>query len=169
MRVPKRKGEEDRRALQLPRDNHLTKKKIERLQRELEDLETYQRPEAIKEVQRTGEMGDFSENAAYQMAKSRLRKINGRIMSLTERLKYAIPIKEGSPDGVIGIGSRLIVEVDKTQREFQIVGSQEVDVSRGCISSSSPLGKMMIGHKAGDSVLFKGPIGQVLYKIIQVY
>ncbi|PJA46156.1 transcription elongation factor GreA [Candidatus Uhrbacteria bacterium CG_4_9_14_3_um_filter_50_9] len=168
MRVPKRKGEEDRRALQPPQDHHLTRDKIAHLKKELEDLEQHERPEAIKEVQRTGEMGDFSENAAYQMAKGRLRRINARILSITERLKYAIPIEEGSPDGVIQIGSRVTVEIDGTERIYHIVGAQEVDVSKGRISYTSPLGKTLVGHRAGESVVFDSPSGEKIYLVKQM-
>lgn len=152
MRVPKRRGELLRRTKQTQGDNYLSKKKIQRLKDELEDLEKNQRPEAVKEVQRTGEMGDFSENAAYQMAKGRLRRINSRITSLTERLKVAIPIEEGSPDGIIGIGSRIAVEVNGLEKEFEIVGSQEANPMRGKISIHSPLGKLLIGKIIGDHV-----------------
>ena len=69
MQLPTRKSERDRRATMQPQDNHLTPEKIERMKKTLLDLETRQRPEAKSELQRTQEMGDLSENAAYQEAK----------------------------------------------------------------------------------------------------
>ncbi len=79
MRIPTRKGEMDRLALAEPEDRHLTASAIERFKREVEDLEKRQRPEAVLEVRRLAEMGDFSENFGYQNAKALLRRINSRI------------------------------------------------------------------------------------------
>jgi len=167
MRVPQRRGEIVRRMKQKI-DNHLSKAKIKRLEDELKDLQENQQHEAIKEVRRTGEMGDFSENAAYQMAKGRLRRINGRILSITERLKVAIPIEEGSPDGMVGIGSTVVVKVVAKERTYKIVGSQEVDPMRGRISHSSPLGKVLMGHKVGDEVPFVHEGVETLYEVLEV-
>jgi transcription elongation factor GreA len=167
MRVPQRRGEMVRRMKQVT-DNHLSRTKIKRLENELIDLQENQQPEAVLEVRRTGEMGDFSENAAYQMAKGRLRGILNRITSITERLKTAIPIEEGSVDGVIGIGSVVLVKVLSREQTFHIVGSQEVDPTRGRISHSSPLGNLLIGHKIHDKVKFIHEGVETLYEILEV-
>ncbi len=123
----------------------------------------------MAEVRRLAEMGDFSENFGYQNAKALLRRINSRIDSLKERIKNAIPIKAGnSADGVIHLGSTVTVFVNAKPMSFEIVGSLETNPSRGRISHNSPIGVALIGHKAGDEVVFHGPAGDVVYQIVEV-
>jgi len=155
VRIPTRKKEEERRALQANEPLYLTKEKIERLKMDLERVKK-DRPAAIQEVQRTGEMGDFSENAEYQLAKSKLRRINNRIVSIEERLKVVIEIQEGSPDGIVSIGSTVTVEMGGTDRTFTIVGPEESDPLRGRISYKSPLGSKLMSRTKGEKVEFNG-------------
>jgi transcription elongation factor GreA len=165
MRVPKRRGEELRKLK--VQDNHLTKAKIQRMKDELERLKAEQ-PEARAEVQRTGEMGDFSENAAYQMAKGRLRRILNRITVIEEKLKVAIPIEEGvGEDGMIGIGVRVRLESEGSEFVYEIVGEQEADPMQGRISYLSPLGKQLIGKQAGDEVEIENTVGRKVFHIVE--
>lgn len=165
MRVPKRKAEEDKRLLADEPDHHLTKAAISGLEKRLRDLKQNQRPKAIQEVQRTAEMGDFSENTAYQEAKWKLRRINTQILSIEERLKRAIPIESGTDDsGRIRIGSTVLVYHNGKQSEYEIVGSTETDPSRGRISHASPLGSTLLDHKTDDTILVEGSE----YNIIEV-
>lgn len=138
------------------------------MQRQLEDLVKVQRPEAAAEVTRTAEMGDLSENAAYQEAKHRLRRINSRALILEERLKQAIPIEQGSTDGKISIGSEVTVLVDETQKGLRIVGSQETNPMQGLISHLSPLGKLLLGHQVGDKLILETDNRETEYQIIEV-
>jgi len=136
-------------------DNFLSSNALQRYKNELQDLIKNQRPPAIKEVQRTAEMGDFSENAAYQMAKGRLRQINGRITSLEEKIKRAVIIK-ASTDGKISIGSIVTLDMAGKQVIYEILGSQESDPLRGKISYLSPLGALLIGKTVGEKFVFNG-------------
>jgi len=162
-----RKAEEERLRGQEP-DNYLTPAAIKRMKRQLDDLVKVQRPKAADEVKRTAEYGDFSENAAYQEAKHRLRRINSRALVLDERLKRAIPIEQGSIDGKIGIGSEVTVLVDETQKGLHIVGSQETNPMQGLISHLSPIGKALLGHVANDTVIVTTDDRDVEYRIIEV-
>lgn len=159
MRVPKRKSETQREALQGEPDRFLTPQAISRLKDELERLIKDERGKAAAEVRRAGEMGDFSENAGYQAAKAHLRRVNGRILSLQERLKHAIPIESGTDDGRVRIGTTVDVEMNGKASTYEILGSQESNPSRGRISYLSPLGAALMGHVAGDEV--EGPSGIV--------
>lgn len=132
---------------------------------DLERLTKKERPETIREVQRTAEMGDFSENFAYQQAKHALRRINDRILTLEEKLKVAIPIKMGSSDGRIRIGSTVTVETNGKSMTFEIVGSSETNPSRGRISHASPLGSALLGHVVGDEVLLGRGEKQTAYLV----
>lgn len=153
-----------------PQDHYLTKAKIQRMQDELKRLKEIEHPAAAAEVQRTGEMGDFSENAAYQVAKTNLRRILHRMTSLIERLKYAIPIEEGTgDDGQIRIGSRVKLESGGQEYEYQIVGVQEADPMHGRISYLSPLGAVLMGKTLDDGqVTIQNETGQKIFTILQI-
>lgn len=163
MRVPKRRSEELL-STKMETDVYLTPDKIERMKREIITL-TKERPALALEMQRTAEEGDFSENAGYQAAKAALRRLNSRIDSLNERLRYAIPIAVGAQaDGRIRIGSTVTVNANGNQMTFQILGSQETSPSRGRISHISPLGTALLGKKIGDEATVNG----FVYKILEV-
>lgn len=167
MQLPKRKSEQLAQSKKGPQDNYLTEEKIEQLKRTLERLEKIEQPKAREELTRTREMGDLSENAAYQEAKYQLRRLNGRILNLKERIKHAIPIK---PDdsGRIQIGSKVTVLAGDRQRELTILGAQESNPFKGTISYLSPLGQALMGNKATDEIPFKHNGTTTIYKILQV-
>ena len=162
MRIPKRKSEEAAR-LKRKTDYHLTVEKIERMKKTFKRLKEIERPIAIQEMQRTAEMGDFSENAGYQDAKRRLRRINSRLLSLEDKISHAIPITVGKSDE-IQIGSCVSLEIENREIEYRILGSAESNPMSGKISYSSPLGATLIGKKVGDEV----SIGEKVYKIIKI-
>lgn len=162
MRVP------TRRADKIPKssfDTHITQGKYDQLKRKLEDLIHNQRPKVSLEVQRLAEMGDFSENAAYQMAKGRLRGINRKIDEIESRLKYADIISFGSGD-IVSLGSTVSLESSGQIKTYKILGSAETDPSRGIISHNSPLGETLLNHKLGD--IIKNPSSLREYKIISI-
>ena len=165
MRIPKRRGEEERAALAEPMDRYLTSEKIARLKRELENLVSRERGEAAAEVRRLAEMGDFSENAGYQIAKATLRRINSRIDSLKERIKVAIPIESGPDDqGRVRIGSTVVLTTGDKQLTFEILGSQETSPSAGRISHLSPLGAALLGRKIADEVT----VAETTYRLQEI-
>ncbi|MFH1632093.1 MAG: transcription elongation factor GreA [bacterium] len=167
MQIPKRKGEEDRRLLKKT-DNFLTVGKIKRLKVDLERLKQ-QIPTAAEEVRRTAEMGDLSENAAYQIAKHTLRKIHSRILVIEDQLRNAIPIDESaSADGKVRIGSTVKLKLNNSEIEYQIVGERETNPSQGRISHTSPLGSALLGHTVGDAVTIEAGDRKVEYTILQV-
>lgn len=150
MRVPIRKPGK---YTHLKPDPHLTEAKFDELKKELEHLIKL-RPEAASEVKRLAEMGDFSENAAYQMAKGRLRGINENIEKIQEHLKRAIIIEPGK-DGRVRLGSNVTVEINGKPKTYLILGSSETDPAQGVISHNSPMGAALMGHRAGDPVKLK--------------
>ena len=132
-------------------DLHVTQAKFARMQRDLADVLHRQRAEAVAEVRRTGEMGDFSENAGYQIAKSTLRRINTRIEILQDRIARAVIIPDG-PSSTVRIGSVVTVRINDRTQTFHILGSQESNPSRGAISRNSPIGKALLDARVGDTV-----------------
>ena len=163
MQIPKRKKEEDRRKMQAAPDRYLSQAAIDRMKRKLDRLKKTDRPEGILEQQRTAEMGDFSENVAYQEAKWKLRRINSQIDSLEDKIANAIPIPEGASDQV-RIGSTVVLQSRDKELKYQIVGAQEADPSKGCISHKSPVGTSLLGHKISDHIM----IADIDYQIIEI-
>lgn len=151
MRLPTRKKELERQQTEEP-DLHVTEEKLDRMKRELERLIATERGVAAAEVVRTGEMGDFSENAGYQWAKQNLRRINGRILMLTERIAHAVPIVHDAASTTVKIGSTVTMSVGDKRYVYEILGSQESNPARGKISYRSPMGNALLGARVGDDV-----------------
>ncbi len=167
MRLSTRKSETAR-LLRQEVDNFLTPAKILKMQAELNDLVKNQRGPAAEEVSRTAQMGDLSENAAYQFAKQHLRRLNDRVTILEERLKQAIPIDQGPSDGRVRIGSVVTLKGDKLPVTYTILGSSETNPAHGLISYSSPLGAALIGHVVGDRVDIQVSHGGATYTILTI-
>ena len=132
MQVPHRRSEEHKKY-QRPSDvdTYLTAAAIARLKDDLVRSEK-ERPKAAEDVARYKEMGDLSENAAYQEAKFQLRRINSRIESIKERLKRAVVIDEDAgAGGVVRVGATVTIRMNGQEKTYQLVGSQEADPARG--------------------------------------
>lgn len=169
MQIPTRRSEQNKKAARPSDDRYLTVEKMKRLEDELRDLKERQRPKAVDDLSRAREMGDLSENAAYSEARSRLGRIDNRVLSIQERLKQAVIIESGPDEaGRVRVGSSVIVRVNGRDRTYEILGSQETDPARGRISYLSPLGAALVGKRAGDNVTVSGPGGDVRYDIIDV-
>jgi transcription elongation factor GreA len=146
-------------------DQYLTRAKFDELKNKLDKLK-FNLPPAAEEVKRLAQMGDFSENAAYQIAKGRLRGMNQRILEIEDHLKRAIIIKPAQNTGTVQLGSSVTVETAGRKKTYLILGSSETDPKRGIISRNSPLGSALIGRKVGDTVKIKLNNREVEYKII---
>lgn len=165
MRVPTRRGEQN---IKKEIDFHVTADKLKKMKAELKNLIDFEQPAAAKEVQRTAAFGDFSENAEYKEAKSRLRKILSRIDSLRKKIAHAVVIQVDKSLGVVQLGSRVVVEYDNQTKIFYIVGSSEVKLDVGRISHSSPVGRSLLGKKVGDLVEMTSPSGKKVFLIKQI-
>ncbi|MFA5023649.1 MAG: GreA/GreB family elongation factor [Patescibacteria group bacterium] len=148
MQVPRRKGDP---RLNKKVDPYLTEGKYRELVAKLERMRN-SRPRLAEEVKRLAEMGDFSENAGYQLAKGRLRGLNQRILDLENHLKVAVIIETNPNTETIQIGSRVTLEREGKEKTYLILGSTESDPTHSVISYQSPLGAVLMGHKAGEKV-----------------
>lgn len=151
MRVPFRKPGK---YSQMKSDPLLTKEKFAELEKKLKYLKSVQ-PSAAAEVSRLAELGDFSENAEYQLAKGRLRGLNDAIFRLGNQLKHAVIIETGSETDTVRLGHKVTVAVAGKQKTYQILGSAETDPRQGIISHNSPLGAALLGRKAGEKFNIK--------------
>ncbi|HCQ31391.1 TPA: transcription elongation factor GreA [Candidatus Collierbacteria bacterium] len=136
---------------------------------ELKQLETVGRPEGIDRVAKAREFGDLSENAEYHSAREDLAALEGRIEELKDIISRVnvVDLKKSGEEEV-GIGSIVMVTVNGSQHEFSIVGEWEADPAAKKISHESPLGKALIGKKAGDNVEVEAPAGKVTYIVKSV-
>ena len=166
MRVPTRRSDKFKKRESGP--FLITSAGLKDLKKELLTLEE-SLPALIEDVEYTKSHGDFSENAAYQDAKHKLRQTHGRIEKIKDRIKRVVIIKQGGKaSATIQIGSCVIIETNGKKLTFEILGSHESDPSAGRISNTSPLGKALLNHSVGDDVTLELADRQVLYRIIKI-
>jgi transcription elongation factor GreA len=148
---------------------YLTQEKFDALQAELHDLKTVKRKEIAEHLEHARSLGDLSENAEYHEAREDQAQTEARILQLESILKNAVIVTHKSGD-VVEIGSVVtVVKPGETaQSVFNLVGSEEADISVGKISHNSPLGAALFGKKKGESFEFQSPRGTVKYKIVDV-
>ncbi len=149
--------------------NYITEEKRKALEVELEDLKGPKRKEILDALAYAKSLGDLSENAEYHQAREDQGKLEERISRIEQVLGSSEVVSGGGGD-VIEIGSKVVVikNGEKEEKTYQIVGSEESDMSQGKISNRSPFGEALFGKKKGDDVSFKTPNGEVNYKIINV-
>lgn len=135
------------------------KKKLERLKKSL--------PELREELNRTREMGDLSENAAYQIAKHKLRRTDNQILRIEHDLNRIIVIDEGSVDKV-SIGSMVEIEIEGELKKFTIVGEKEANPLKGFISNASPLGNALLGLQVKEKFDYKIKDREIKGKVINI-
>ena len=144
---------------------------LQRLEEELRQLKTEQRPAAIRSIAEARTHGDLSENAEYHAARERQSFIEGRIAELEEIVSGAEIIDPSTLSGdqvKFGAYVDLIDEETEKPVSYQIVGMYEADIKSGRLSISSPLAKALIGKKAGDTVSVPAPGGDRSYEILEV-
>jgi transcription elongation factor GreA len=151
----------------------LTQATHERLVAELEDLTTRGRVEIAQQIEAARALGDLSENGDYHAAKDAQGKMESRVRQLQAMLKRVEIVDEtGADDGSVSLGSKVTLryegdDEDDTQRFF--VGSiEEQQGDLHVVSPSSPLGQVLVGHTAGDTVEYEAPGGMLKVHIVAV-
>lgn len=133
-----------------------------KLQEEIAALEYELRNELPKEILKARAHGDLSENAEYHAAKERQGYVNARLGQLQARLReFSMIDMTKIPRDRVGLGSHVVVlELNKDEEHtYNLVTSEEADVANGKISTSSPIGKGLLGKKVGDTVRIQIPDG----------
>jgi len=148
---------------------YLSKEKLKQLQTELEELKTVKRKEVAENLESAKSLGDLSENAEYQEARELQAQIEDRIGRLEMMLK-SVEIVSSHHSDVVEVGSTVVLEKIKsgTAHTYQIVGSEEADMSLGKLSNQSPLGSAVMGKKKGETFNLKSPAGPIAYKIVEI-
>lgn len=147
---------------------YLSEERLKELQKELETLKTTSRLEVAEHLKRAKEYGDLSENAEYVEAREEQSQLETRIFELEELLKRAVIIKKHEGSGVVEVGSKVSAKKNGTMLQYTIVGSNESKPEEGKISNESPIGRALLGHKVGDSVMVTTPSGQAAYQITKI-
>lgn len=142
-----------------------------KLQEEITALEYELRNELPKEILKARAHGDLSENAEYHAAKERQAYVDARLGQLQARLReFSMVDMSKIPHDKVGLGS-VVVVLDLTKDEeltFKIVTSEEADVNNGKISTSSPIGRGLLGKQVGDTVKIQIPGGSREMEILKL-
>lgn len=150
----------------------VTKEGLKALQDELEHLKEVRRKEVANRLKEAISYGDLSENSEYEEAKNEQAFVEGRILELENKIRYAKVVDETSHSKqVVEIGTKVTVVNTSKKTEkytFTIVGATEADPFHHRISSESPMGSALMGKKAGDKVTVDAPIGKTDYEILDL-
>ena len=149
----------------------LTSEGLKKLEEELNTLRTQGRKKVAEKLKEALSFGDLSENSEYDEAKNEQAKLEARILQLENMLKN-VKILDSNylTNDVVQVGSKVTIK-DLQQQDvlkYRIVGPMETNPDDGKISDESPVGKSLIGHKVGDIVKIKIPIGVVEYEILNI-
>jgi transcription elongation factor GreA len=142
-----------------------------KLQEEIETLEYELSHDLPKELKKAVALGDLSENAEYHMAKQRQEYVRARLGQLKKRMADLSLINMNNiPKDKAGLGSKVKV-YDSTKEEeieYELVTSEESDVSQGKISTTSPIGRALLNKKVGDTTQVTTPTGKRELEILSL-
>jgi transcription elongation factor GreA len=144
---------------------------IKKLKEEIAALEIEFRVELPREILKARAHGDLKENAEYHAAKERQGIVNARLNQLNGRLREISMIDMTKlPRDRAGLCSEVVVlDVDKDIKvKYTLVTSEEVDVAKGLISTSSPIGRSLLGKQVGDEVRIQIPGGVRVMEIVEL-
>jgi transcription elongation factor GreA len=146
---------------------HVKKK----LEEEIKVLEYELTNELPKEIKKAAALGDLSENAEYHMAKQRQEFVNARLGQLKKRVAELSMINlTNIPKDKVAFGSTVKV-YDNTkdeELEYKLVTSEESDVTKGLISTTSPIGRSLMGKRVGDTATVVTPSGKRELEILKL-
>ena len=128
---------------------YVSREGLEKLNAELDDLRTVQRPEIINRVAVARSHGDLKENAEYEYARKEQSFMEGRIQTLEQMIRQAEVIETGDSSDSVRVGSTVDVESDGERDTYVIVGSTEANPALGRLSNNSPVGRALLRRAAG--------------------
>ena len=149
----------------------LTSEGLYKIEKELEQLKTVRRKEVSEKIKVALSFGDLSENSEYDEAKNEQAIVEARINEIEQMMKNVSVLDEdGISTETVGVGSKITVKRLSNGKvdTYKIVGSTEAAPLEKKISDESPVGKAMLGHKAGEKVEVETPSGVIEYEIIKI-
>lgn len=149
---------------------YLTEEGLNELKKELDYLKLEKRPEVINALKDARALGDLSENAEYDAARSEQATTESRIKEIEKMLENVEIISSVNTDAV-ALGTKVKLEYvgDDEIDEYSIVGSKEADPFLNKISNESPIAKAILGHKVGDIVNVISPNGEYQVKVVEIF
>lgn len=148
---------------------YLTEKGLDELKKELDYLKLERRPEVINALKDARALGDLSENAEYDAARTAQAEVEGRITELEAMIEKAVIITEATTDKV-SLGSTVKIKYveDGEIEEYSIVGSMEADPFQNKISNESPIASSIMGLSVGACVTVESPQGKYDVEIVEI-
>ncbi len=149
----------------------VTKQGFTKLESELKDLKSVQRPAVIESIATAREHGDLKENAEYHAAKEQQSFIEGRIIELEAVISRAQVIDPATLSGnTVKFGATVTIVDEESDEEstYQIVGDYETDTASGKISISAPMARALIGKAEGATAEVNTPKGKRTYEVLKV-
>ena len=143
----------------------------DKLEEELKDLKSVQRPAIIQAIATAREHGDLKENAEYHAAREQQSLTEGRMNEIGALLADANIIDISSiKSNTVMFGATVTIVNEETDEEsvYQIVGEVEADLSEGRISNTSPIGCSLIGKEVGDTFIVITPAGEKCFEILDL-
>lgn len=151
----------------------MSQERLDELKKELNYMETVREKEVSEQIKEARSFGDLSENSEYDEAKTEQGKLYSRIAEYKDLIEHAEivdNVDHNLPKDAVTLGSVVMVkDLDEDfEDKYEIVGSQEANPREGRISDDSPVGKGLIGHRAGDTVTIPVPAGEIRIEILTV-
>lgn len=149
----------------------LTPHGLEKIEKELQYLKSEKRKEVASRIKEAISFGDISENSEYEDAKNEQAFVEGRIATLEKWLRNSRLLKEEDKgNGVVSLGDtvQLVDPESGEESEYTIVGTAEADPTENKISNESPVGKAILGQKAGDVIEVSVPAGVIKFKVVNI-
>lgn len=143
-----------------------------KLEAELKQLRTVERPRIIQAIAEARELGDLKENAEYHAAREEQGFVEGRIKEIEAKLSHAniIDVTRFPPSDKVIFGAAVsVLDVDSDEEiTYKIVGDDEADIKSNMISIHSPIARALVGKSLGDEVTVETPGGKRIFEITQV-
>lgn len=155
----------------MPEYVYLSQEGFDKLKNELKELKQVKRPEIAKKISEARDFGDLKENAEYHSAKEAQTMLESKIMQLEQTLSYAKILKKNdmASDKVTILSQVKLRDLNRNlEYEYILVSPQESDFNHNKISTTSPVGRALLGKKKGDVVEIQVPAGTLRYQILDL-
>jgi transcription elongation factor GreA len=153
------------------REDGMKARILKRLEEQAVEFDRELRTELPKEIQRARELGDLSENAEYQAAKERQTFVQARMGMLRKRMaEISLMNFDRLPHDRAAFGSTVVLreEGNDSTVTYQLVMPEDADATKGLVSTSSPIGKAIVGKQAGDEAVVDTPTGVRRFDVIKL-
>jgi transcription elongation factor GreA len=147
----------------------MTREEFQALKKELDVLKTTKREEISEKIRIARGFGDLSENSEYDEAKNDQAHLEARISRIEDQLKNVVIVDQIDTDRV-AVGTKVtLLDMDYGDKaEYRIVSSVGAGDEMNTITTSSPVGRAILGRKVGDEVMAHAPAGEIRFKVVGI-